>query len=67
MNDGVPCGEVKSIKGAYDLLQDCKRQDKEYGSFPEYYFELEEDSEDTTYYQEVKIYKRKNKYFLRSK
>ena len=67
MNDGEPCGEAKSIKAAYELLQDCKRQDREYHSYPEYYFELEEETEDTIYYQEVKIYKYKNKYIMRSK
>ena len=66
MNDGVPCGECKSIREAYDLLQDCKRQDKECGmQGTEYYFELEEETATAILTQEVKIYRRKNKYFMK--
>ena len=68
MNDGVPCGETNSIRDAYHLLKDCKRLDKECGcKGVEYYFELEEETDDTIYYQEVKIYKRGNKIFMKTK
>lgn len=67
MNDGVPCGETQSIVEAYMLLQDCKRIDKEYNSSQEYYFELEEETGDVTYYCEVKIYRRHNKIFMKAK
>lgn len=69
MNDGVPCGEFtgeKAIIEAYNCLQECKRQDKEYGcKGVEYYFELERETETTVECQEVKIYKRKNRYFCK--
>ena len=67
MNDGVPCGESKSIVEAYKLLQECKAQDKEYGCKGiEYYFELETETEKYVETQEVKIYRRGNKVFMKA-
>lgn len=66
MNDGVPCGTSHSIREAYYMLQDCKRQDKEYHcKGVTYYFELEREEENAIYYQEVKIYKRNSVYYMK--
>lgn len=67
MNDGVLIGTTKSILEAYYMLQDCKAQDKMIGcsKYMDYYFELEEETETEIYTYPVKIYKRKNKYFMK--
>lgn len=67
MNDGVPCGEYKSILEAYKALQECKQVDKEENiKGNEYYFELEEETADTIYTSEVKIYRRGNRVFMKA-
>jgi len=70
MNDGVPCGEYTSIKEAYEGLQECKRFDlsidKLVAKFNEYYFEFHEEDDKNIYITDVKIYKRNNKYFMKS-
>lgn len=67
MNDGVECGRTQSILDAYKLLQTLKVQDKEYNyKGVNYYFELEEETEDAVYYTEVAIYKRGNKVYLKA-
>lgn len=66
MNDGVPCGEYKSIVDAYKALQDIKKEDHEENiKGNEYYFELEEETTNTTYIYDVKIYRRGNKLFMK--
>lgn len=66
MNDGVPCGTSHSIREAYNLLQECKVQDKRlHCKGVTYYFEHEEETEDVIYYQEVKIYKRNSVYYMK--
>lgn len=69
MNDGVPCGEFtgdRAIVDAYNCLQECKRQDKEMGCKGiEYYFGFMRETGDALEYQEVKIYKRGNKVFMK--
>ena len=66
MNDDVSCGEFTSIVEAYKALQECKRQDKEeHLQVDCYYFVLEEETDEALYYTDVKIYRRKNKLFMR--
>ena len=74
MNDGVECGRTKNVVEAYKLLQECKRSDKDYwndyeckGKMPknDYYFELEEETEDTVYCMSIKIYRRGNKVYMK--
>lgn len=66
MNDGVPCGEVKSIREAYYLLQECKAQDKRcHCKGITYYFEYQREEVDALYTSEVKITKRNNVYYMK--
>lgn len=71
VEDGVPCGEYTSIKEAYEGLQENKKIDIEMcgqsgAKFFDYYFELHTETDDAIYITDVKIYKRNNKYFMKS-
>lgn len=67
-DDDYSCGERKSLKEAYLLLQDCKRLDKkEKIKYIKYHFVLHTIIDNVDYEQDVTITKYRNKYIMKPK